>query len=86
MFFFSMLIENMALGRPTWQQHPFCRGDCGVGSENAVDGFILTVYHSQISVLYHTIADTRLNGKWILVVWSASATLIFSTGLTTYQA
>lgn len=33
-----MLIENMALGRPTWQQHPFCRGDCGVGSENAVDG------------------------------------------------
>lgn len=36
--FFSMLIENMALGRPTWQQHPFCRGDCGVGSENAVDG------------------------------------------------
>lgn len=36
--FFSMLIENMALGRPTWQQHPFCRGDCGVGGENAVDG------------------------------------------------
>lgn len=47
---------------------------------------ILTVYHSQISVLYHTIANTRLNGAWILVVWSASATLIFSTGLTTYQA
>lgn len=33
--FFLILIENLALGGHTWQQHPFSRSDSG---ENAVNG------------------------------------------------
>lgn len=61
-FFFSMLIENMALGRPTWQQHPFCRGDCGVGSENAVDGLYSDrlPFSNQCTLSY----NSRYTAEW----------------------
>nr|XP_034316027.1 uncharacterized protein LOC117685671 isoform X1 [Crassostrea gigas] len=31
-------IENLALGKPTWEQHPWPETDADFGSENAVDG------------------------------------------------
>uniref|UniRef100_A0A8W8NUC7 Multiple epidermal growth factor-like domains 10 n=1 Tax=Magallana gigas TaxID=29159 RepID=A0A8W8NUC7_MAGGI len=32
-------LENIALNKPTWQQHPWHESDRDFGSENAVDGF-----------------------------------------------
>nr|XP_034320791.1 uncharacterized protein LOC105332872 isoform X4 [Crassostrea gigas] len=32
-------LENIALNKPTWQQHPWPQSDRDYGSENAVDGF-----------------------------------------------
>lgn len=36
---FHIRIENIALNKPTWQQHPWPESDTDYGSENAVDGF-----------------------------------------------
>lgn len=33
-----VFIENLALGKPTWQQHPFRTDSFSFSSENAVDG------------------------------------------------
>lgn len=30
--------ENLAFGKPTWEQHPWPESDVDFGSENAVDG------------------------------------------------
>lgn len=67
---FFFVIENLALGGHTWQRHPFSPERSAFVSENAQ---------------YQTTTGTQLNGEWILVVWSASATSISSTGLTTYE-
>lgn len=46
----------MALGRLSWQQHPFCRDDCGVGSENAVDSlyFDRLPFSNQCTLSYNS--------------------------------